>query len=101
MLETEPAHEIDEFDSAAEHEDRDRPATDAGRFAPRGLLKRRRPESDTDGCDSPQFPPQRVGSAPPLPESPLPPGLLPLPAGFELSTTTSPPAGLLLDADTS
>lgn len=40
----------------AEYEDRDRPATGAGRFAPSGLLKRRRPMSDAGGHYSRQVP---------------------------------------------
>lgn len=73
------------------------PATHTWRFAPQGLLKRRRSTSDAGGCYSRQDLPRPVGSAPRLPESPLPPGLLPLPTGFELAATTSQ-ARLLFDA---
>ncbi|MCX4904440.1 hypothetical protein [Streptomyces sp. NBC_00878] len=83
--------------------DRGRPgtatATGAGRFASQALLRRRRFARDfaPDVADwyAQGDLPRPAGSAPRLPETPLPPGLLPLPAGFELSTTTSPPRLLL------
>ncbi|WP_043684497.1 hypothetical protein [Streptomyces xylophagus] len=59
------------------------------RFAAQGLLKRRRPVLDTDGWYARQDLPRPVGSAPRLSGSPLPSGLLPLPAGFEPAATTS------------
>ncbi|WP_328679396.1 hypothetical protein OG226_19110 [Streptomyces sp. NBC_01261] len=58
------------------------------RFAAQGLLKRRPPASDADGCYARQDLPRRVGTAPRLPGSPLPSGLLPLPTGFERVATT-------------
>ena len=60
------------------------PAIHAWRFASHGLLVRRRSVSDADGCYARQAPPRPADGAPRLPDSPLPAGLLPLPAGFEL-----------------
>jgi hypothetical protein len=64
----------------------------AWRSASQGLLERRRSASGADGCyarrtaparpadGAPRFP---ANGAPWFPEAPLPPGLLPLPSGFE------------------
>ncbi|WP_328554799.1 hypothetical protein [Streptomyces sp. NBC_00358] len=64
----------------------------AWRSASQGLLERRRSASAADGCyarrtaparpadGAPRFP---ANGAPWFPEAPLPPGLLPLPSGFE------------------
>ncbi|MFF3415101.1 hypothetical protein ACFYW9_10410 [Streptomyces sp. NPDC002698] len=55
------------------------------RSASQGLLKRRRSASDPDGCYARRTPPSRpVDGAPWFPEAALPPGLLPLPSGFDL-----------------
>jgi hypothetical protein len=59
------------------------------RFAAQGLSRRRRPVSDADGWYARQDLPRPVGTAPRLSGSPLPSGLLPLPAGFESAATTS------------
>ncbi|MET8132263.1 hypothetical protein [Streptomyces sp. NPDC005251] len=60
-------------------------AAHAWRFASQGLLERRRSVSDADGCYARRTAPSRpVDGAPWFPEIPLPPGLLPLPSGFEL-----------------
>lgn len=59
-------------------------AAHARRFAARGLLQRRRSVSRTAGCYERVTPPRPVDGAPWYPETTLPPGLLPLPAGFEL-----------------
>ena len=59
------------------------PSTHTWRFAPQGLMKRRRRGADTDGSRARQDPPRPVGGAVWVPETPLPAGLPPLPAGFE------------------
>ncbi|WP_405916748.1 hypothetical protein [Streptomyces sp. NBC_00728] len=72
----------------------------AWRSASQGLLERRRSASGADGCyarrtaparpadGAPRFPANGAprfpaNGAPWFPEAPLPPGLLPLPSGFE------------------
>ena len=65
------------------------------RFAPQGLLKRRRRGADTDGSRARrQDPPRLAGGAVRLPETPLPAGLPPLPAGFESAVVTGQPQHL-------
>ncbi|MFJ6464623.1 hypothetical protein ACIQM0_26945 [Streptomyces sp. NPDC091387] len=59
-------------------------ATHAWRFAPDGLLERRRSVPDADGRPSREIPQRPVTATPWLPETQLPPGLLPLPSGYEL-----------------
>ncbi|MFF2998818.1 hypothetical protein ACFVTC_30355 [Streptomyces sp. NPDC057950] len=77
---------LDEPDIAVGHEERERRATGAGRFAPAGLLKRRRPGPETYGDFSRPAPPRPLGGVVGQPpQSALPTGLLPLPTGFELS----------------
>ncbi|WP_369186675.1 hypothetical protein [Streptomyces sp. R08] len=61
--------------------------TGAGRFGAAGLLRRRRPGTETyRGYLSGPAWARPVDSDLPLSLSPLPAGLLPLPAGFEPST---------------
>ncbi|MEU8789814.1 hypothetical protein [Streptomyces sp. NPDC048643] len=60
------------------------PAAHARRFTSQGLLERRRSASQADGCYAREAPPRPVDGSPWFPETPLPPGLLPLPTGFEL-----------------
>ncbi|MFJ9628137.1 hypothetical protein ACIQPR_29870 [Streptomyces sp. NPDC091280] len=79
-----------------------------GRFAPRGLLRRRPPGADAEGCYPRWDLPRTVGDAPRPPEVPLPARLLLLPAGFEpvspaavrpsFDPTVTTPARLLRDA---
>ncbi|MGW3104232.1 hypothetical protein [Streptomyces sp. NPDC001100] len=61
------------------------------RFAPQGLLKRRRRGSDMDSSRARQGPPGPAGGAVRLPGTPLPAGLPPLPAGFEPAARTDQP----------
>ncbi|MFE2537700.1 hypothetical protein [Streptomyces sp. NPDC059371] len=59
-------------------------AAHAWRSASQGLLERRRSAPDAGGCYARRTAPARpVDGAPWFPETPLPPGLLPLPSGFE------------------
>ncbi|MET7981560.1 hypothetical protein [Streptomyces sp. NPDC005281] len=60
------------------------PAARARRFAAQGLLERRRSAPSANGCYDRTDPPRPVDGAHWLPEVQLPPGLLPLPNGFEL-----------------
>ncbi|MFD6296030.1 hypothetical protein ACFWFU_14595 [Streptomyces sp. NPDC060235] len=62
------------------------------RFAPQGLLERRRSAFGGNGCYDREDPPRPAGGAPWFPDAPLPPGLLPLPAGFEPAITQAPAA---------
>ncbi|MFD6493628.1 hypothetical protein ACFV99_22450 [Streptomyces sp. NPDC059944] len=59
-------------------------AAHARRFASQGLLERRRSASRATGCYDRETPPCPADGAPWYPETTLPPGLLPLPAGYEL-----------------
>ncbi|MFF3889334.1 hypothetical protein [Streptomyces sp. NPDC001914] len=59
-------------------------AVHARRFAAQGLLKRRRATPLANGSYDRQDPPRPAGGARWFPDAPLPPGLLPLPSGFEL-----------------
>ncbi|WP_405991007.1 hypothetical protein [Streptomyces sp. NBC_00986] len=70
------------------------PSAHTWRFAPQGLLKRRRRGADTDGSRARQNPPRPAGGAVRLPETPLPAGLPPLPAGFEPAAMTGQPQHL-------
>ena len=66
--------------------------TAVARFAP-GCLMRRRLSLTGGGGAYARHPSTRpTGGVPRLPGTPLPPGLLPLPAGFELATTSVPAA---------
>lgn len=78
---------LGELDRAVGLDERGKAATGAGRFAPAGLLKRRRPGPETYyGGFSRQASLRQVGGVQRLPRSPLPVGLLPLPAEFEVRT---------------
>ncbi|MFG3148931.1 hypothetical protein [Streptomyces sp. M41(2017)] len=55
------------------------------RFAPQGVLERRRSAAAENGGYDRAVTPRPVGGARWCPVVPLPPGLLPLPAGFELA----------------
>ncbi|MEU9136166.1 hypothetical protein AB0D33_09395 [Streptomyces sp. NPDC048404] len=55
----------------------------AQRFAAQGLLKRRRSTPSPTGCYDRADPPRPAHGARWFPDTPLPPGLLPLPSGFE------------------
>ncbi|MFE9807345.1 hypothetical protein ACFYRN_27465 [Streptomyces sp. NPDC005227] len=59
-------------------------AAHARRFASQGLLERRRSAPPANGCYQRETPPRPVDGAPWFPATALPPGLLPLPTGFEL-----------------
>ncbi|MEV6016379.1 MULTISPECIES: hypothetical protein [unclassified Streptomyces] len=56
----------------------------ARRFAAQGLLERRRSAPTANGCYDREAPRRPADGAPWFPDAPLPPGLLPLPSGFEL-----------------
>ncbi|MFD5592295.1 hypothetical protein [Streptomyces griseorubiginosus] len=93
------------LDRVAEHQDR--PVTSPGRFAPGGLLRRRRPGADAAELYPRRDLPRTVGVAPRPPEVPMPARLLLLPAGFEpaspmavqpsCDSTVTTPARILLD----
>lgn len=75
------------LDSVVGYGEPSRVATGAGRFAPAGLLRRRRPGTGTYyGNFSGQASARPVGGVQRLSRSPLPVGLLPLPAGFDPHT---------------
>ncbi|MET8856227.1 hypothetical protein [Streptomyces sp. NPDC004579] len=58
-------------------------AAHARRFAAQGLLKRRRSTPPANGCYHRTDPPRPADGVRWFPDAPLPPGLLPLPSGFE------------------
>jgi hypothetical protein len=63
------------------------------RFAPRGLLKRRR-GTETGGFHARQNPPRPAGGGLRFPGTPLPAGLPPLPRGFEPAAPAERPRPL-------